>query len=264
MFFHLPEHGSNRDEQIDVGTESGNSSKGTSDRREDCNGAKHHTSGDVSNCRLSPELPHGPAYITGEHPGLEMDAGKPKIWSVTDFLGSAGAHHPHHHLNHLNHHHTNMNLKDMAALDGYSKLDLMKTPHMDYGGMSAGLAAAESARSAAMMNRSAVAASSAISSLSSPAQQLQAAYQSSLGYGTAAANYSYSLSSFHGAAAAATGKLLRPSVTSIPSVHGAAPSSGVASSRFSPFPNTRPMAAMDSSPYAASSRRELGLARDGE
>ncbi|XP_012938982.1 uncharacterized protein LOC106012005, partial [Aplysia californica] len=196
---------SNRDEQIDVVTESGDVTRSSSDRRGDNSSSKHHEP-EVSHCRLSPELPRGPAYIASDHAHVDLDSGKPKIWSVTDFLSSA--HHP--------------------AKDGppgaFSKLDTLKS----VSDLSpTGLTASDASRANALLGRSvgSSATSNGLSPLSSPAHHLSA-YQSTLGYGVGA--YPYALSSYGGA------KLLRPSM-----------SAAAAVSRFSPFPSVRPMG-MDS------------------
>lgn len=160
-----------KDEQIDVVTESSDPSK-SSDKRPDISSSKNHEN-EISHCRLSPELPRGPAYIAGDHAHVDMDAGKPKIWSVTDFLGSA----PH---------------KDVL---GFPKLDGLK-PDLNQGSLDA-------ARSNLMLGRSPTG-PNGLSPIATSAHHISA-YQSSLGY--TPTGYPYSLSSYGG------GKLLRPSVS---------------------------------------------------
>lgn len=186
-----------RDEHIDVGTESGSKS-GDGHRRDE----KNQCEREISHCRLSPELPRGPAHIAGEpiqppapHSGtgdLLLDGGKPKIWSVSDFLGSA----PH---------------KDALGLGYPHKLDPLK-PDL-HPGMLGGQAGA-------LIGRSPAHAHNGFSSLHGSAHHISA-YPSSLGY--SAGPYPYSLSSYGG------GKFLSPVATS------------VAPTRFNPFPPVKPL-----------------------
>ncbi|KAK0041026.1 iroquois-class homeodomain protein IRX-6 [Biomphalaria pfeifferi] len=170
----------NKDEHIDVGTDCSEPSK-HADKRADAKTKAHDS--EVSHCRLSPELPRGPAYIAGDHSQVDLDAGKPKIWSVTDFL-SSGQHNP----------------KDALGLS-FGKMDGMKGSSADPGGMSL----QDASRSNAMSGRTPLA-PNGLSPVSSAQSHHISAYQTPLSYG--GGSYPYSLSSYGG------GKLLRPSVSS--------------------------------------------------
>lgn len=108
-----------------------------------------------------------------------MEAGKPKIWSVTDFLGSAP-----------------QNTKDSMGFV-FPKMDGLKT---NSEGNSLGMVI--DTRVSPMTGRSS-AASNGLASIPNSTHHI--AYQSSLGYGGGACPYS--LSSYGG------GKLLRPSLS---------------------------------------------------
>lgn len=171
----LPLSDYSRDEHIDVVTESNEATK-SSERRSDVSSSKTQET-EVSTCRLSPELPRGPAYIAGEHAHVDLDSGKPKIWSVTDFLSSAS-----------------QNPKDSLGF-AFPKLDSLKS-------ISDGSSSGMGIDTRPMMGRPSV--SHGLAAVSTPSHHVSA-YQSSLGYGPGA--YPYSLSPYGG------GKLLRPSVS---------------------------------------------------
>ena len=194
----------------------------------------------MSHCRLSPELPRGPAYIASDHAQIDLESGKPKIWSVTDFLSSAQQQAKDGHPGLGGTHGLGSSLGlgsptglGLGSTSGmFPKLDSMK-PGAD--------PAADVSRTNGFLGRPSASPSSTngLTPLTSPSQHLSA-YQSSLGYSPSA--YPYGLSSYGG------GKLpIRPSLST-------------PDPRFNPFPSVRP-ASMDP---AYGPRRDLTLGREGE